>query len=61
MTERKKLLEPRRPLVGRFVVSVTEELPAPRRFGVETMKAWIAEDYAALQRISLSEQVPPKR
>lgn len=46
MTERKKLPEPRRPWVGRFVVSVTEELPAPRRFGVETMKAWIAEDEA---------------
>ena len=54
MTERKKLLEPRRPSVGRFVVSVTEELPAPRRFGVETMKAWIAEDDAALQRILFS-------
>ena len=46
MTEQKKLLEPRRPWVGRFVVSVTEKLPAPRRFGVETMKAWIAEDEA---------------
>jgi len=37
-----------------FGVSVTEpdsRLPSPRRFTVETMRAWIAEDEADFERL----------
>jgi hypothetical protein len=45
------------PLAG-VVASGIDSLPAPRRFTVETMQAWIAEDEADFERLRLGAGDP---